>query len=67
MIAAAQSRSSSVPAAAPPVPPFRADHIGSLLRPAALSWARSKAEAGAISTAELERIEDLTIADAVAL
>ena len=54
-------------AAAPPVPPFRADHVGSLLRPAALTWARAKAEAGAISAAELQRIEDLTIADAVAL
>jgi 5-methyltetrahydropteroyltriglutamate--homocysteine methyltransferase len=48
-------------------PPFRADHVGSLLRPPALVWARAKAEAGALSAAELQRIEDVAIGDAVAL
>ena len=49
-----------------PQPPFRADHVGSLLRPPALVWAREKAEAGVLSAAELRRIEDLAIGDAVA-
>ena len=39
-------------------PPFRADHVGSLLRPAALIDARRRQQAGAISAAELRRIED---------
>ena len=30
-------------------PPFRADHVGSFLRPAALKEARAKHEKGAIS------------------
>ena len=33
-------------------PPFRADHVGSLLRPAALSEARAKRARGEITTAE---------------
>jgi 5-methyltetrahydropteroyltriglutamate--homocysteine methyltransferase len=48
-------------------PPFRADHVGSLLRPPALVWARAKAEAGRLEAAELQRIEDVAIGDAVAL
>ena len=48
-------------------PPFRADHVGSLLRPPALAWARSKAEAGLLSPSELQRIEDVAIGDAVAI
>ena len=48
-------------------PPFRADHIGSLLRPPALTWARTKAEAGVLAPLELRRIEDVAIGDAVAL
>ena len=64
---AAQARTIDAPlATARPRPPFRADHVGSLLRPPALTWARSKAEAGALSSAELQRIEDLSIQDAVA-
>jgi 5-methyltetrahydropteroyltriglutamate--homocysteine methyltransferase len=42
-------------------PPFRADEVGSLLRPAALKEAREKAAAGAISAAELAAIEDREI------
>jgi 5-methyltetrahydropteroyltriglutamate--homocysteine methyltransferase len=38
--------------------PFRADHVGSLLRTARLKSAREKREAGAISIAELAAIED---------
>ena len=39
-------------------PPFRADHVGSLLRPAALKEAREQRAKGEISAAELKAIED---------
>jgi methionine synthase II (cobalamin-independent) len=39
-------------------PPFRADHVGSLLRPARLLAARDDRAAGRITDAELRRIED---------
>ena len=39
-------------------PPFRADHVGSFLRPAALKEARAKREKGAITGAELKTVED---------
>jgi 5-methyltetrahydropteroyltriglutamate--homocysteine methyltransferase len=39
-------------------PPFRADHVGSFLRPAALKEARAKRETGAITAAELKAVED---------
>ena len=42
-------------------PPFRADVVGSLLRPAALKEARSKREKGEISAAALTEIEDREI------
>ena len=42
-------------------PPFRADHVGSLLRPAALREARDKRAKGAIAPAELEAVEDREI------
>jgi 5-methyltetrahydropteroyltriglutamate--homocysteine methyltransferase len=42
-------------------PPFRADHVGSLLRPAALKEARAKRERGEISAADLKAIEDREI------
>ena len=42
-------------------PPFRADHVGSLLRPAALREAREKRARGEISTADLKAIEDREI------
>jgi 5-methyltetrahydropteroyltriglutamate--homocysteine methyltransferase len=42
-------------------PPFRADHVGSLLRPAALKEARAKRASGAISAAELAAVEDREI------
>jgi 5-methyltetrahydropteroyltriglutamate--homocysteine methyltransferase len=38
--------------------PFRADHVGSFLRPAALKEARAKREQGAITAAELKAVED---------
>jgi 5-methyltetrahydropteroyltriglutamate--homocysteine methyltransferase len=47
-------------------PPFRADHVGSLLRPPALLAARQQRADGAITAAELRAAEDVAIADAVA-
>src|SRR5690348_4974664 len=43
-------------------PPFRADHVGSLLRPAALKAAREKRARGEIGAAELAAVEDREIA-----
>ena len=43
-------------------PPFRADHVGSLLRPAAIKVAREQLSKGQISQAELKSIEDREIA-----
>ncbi len=48
-------------------PPFRADQVGSLLRPPELHEARAKAATGAISRAELRQVEDRAIAGAVKL
>src|SRR5262245_65559548 len=42
-------------------PPFRADHVGSLLRPAPLRAARVKREKGEISAAQLQEVEDREI------
>jgi 5-methyltetrahydropteroyltriglutamate--homocysteine methyltransferase len=47
-------------------PPFRADHVGSLLRPAALKEARGKRERGEISADELQTIEDREIEKVIA-
>jgi 5-methyltetrahydropteroyltriglutamate--homocysteine methyltransferase len=47
-------------------PPFRADHVGSFLRPAALKEARAKREKGAISQVELKAVEDREIEKIVA-
>jgi 5-methyltetrahydropteroyltriglutamate--homocysteine methyltransferase len=46
-------------------PPFRADHVGSLLRPKNLLDARARHAAGEIDDAELRAIEDAAIADVV--
>src|SRR5436309_4346745 len=46
-------------------PPFRADHVGSLLRPPTLLRARDDHAAGRISDAELRVIEDDAIRDVV--
>ncbi len=42
-------------------PPFRADHVGSLLRPAALKEARAKFAKGEIDAAALKAVEDREI------
>jgi 5-methyltetrahydropteroyltriglutamate--homocysteine methyltransferase len=46
-------------------PPFRADHVGSLLRPPALLRAREDAAAGRITPGELHTVEDEAIAEAI--
>jgi 5-methyltetrahydropteroyltriglutamate--homocysteine methyltransferase len=46
-------------------PPFRADHVGSLLRPVELLRAREEHQAGRLSAAELRRVEDGAIRDVV--
>ncbi len=48
-------------------PPFRADHVGSLLRPPALLQARAKHAAGEITAEELRAAEDDAIRDVVAM
>jgi 5-methyltetrahydropteroyltriglutamate--homocysteine methyltransferase len=46
-------------------PPFRADHVGSLLRPAALKEARGRRERGEITAEELKAIEDREIVEVI--
>jgi 5-methyltetrahydropteroyltriglutamate--homocysteine methyltransferase len=46
-------------------PPFRADHVGSLLRPPALKRAREEHAQGRIDAAELRAVEDDAVRDAV--
>ena len=48
-------------------PPFRADHVGSLLRPKSLLKAREDAASGAISEDELREQEDDAIRDVIKL
>src|ERR1051326_3062932 len=50
-----------------PKPPFRADHVGSLLRPSALHDARAKAQKGEVGPMELRAVEDAAIRDAIRL
>jgi 5-methyltetrahydropteroyltriglutamate--homocysteine methyltransferase len=46
-------------------PPFRADHVGSFLRPAYLLEARAQKARGAISAAQLREFEDRAITEVV--
>src|SRR5438105_2121369 len=46
-------------------PPFRADHVGSLLRPPGLLAARDEFDAGRLSSEELRDVEDEAIRDVV--
>ncbi|GJF02189.1 5-methyltetrahydropteroyltriglutamate--homocysteine S-methyltransferase [Pseudonocardia sp. D17] len=48
-------------------PPFRADHVGSLLRPRALLEARDDHAAGRLDDAGLRAVEDAAIRDVVAM
>ncbi|MCU0889383.1 MAG: 5-methyltetrahydropteroyltriglutamate--homocysteine S-methyltransferase [Rubritepida sp.] len=47
-------------------PPFRADHVGSLLRPPALREARAAHAAGTLDAAALRAMEDAAIREAIA-
>ena len=47
-------------------PPYRADHVGSLLRPAELAEARAKAKRGELSADQLRAEQDRCIREAVA-
>lgn len=47
-------------------PPFRADHVGSLLRPAELREARARRERGEIDSAALAAVEDRAIERVIA-
>ena len=49
------------------VPPFRADHVGSLLRPPALLQARDQFKQGTLSAEQLRAVEDDAIRDVVRL
>ena len=46
-------------------PPFRADHVGSLLRPAEVKEARAGRERGEVTAAQLREVEDRAIERAV--
>ena len=48
-------------------PPFRAEHVGSLIRPATLIEAREKADKGEMSDEEIKRIQHAAIREAVHL
>ena len=47
-------------------PPFRAEHVGSLLRPQEIKDARAKRERGEISVSDLKAVEDKAVSRAVA-
>ena len=46
-------------------PPFRADHVGSFLRPDYLLAARTEFSAGALTAEQLREVEDRAIAEVV--
>src|SRR5674476_632220 len=48
------------------LPPYRADHVGSLLRTSTLKQARGKFAAGQLSAPELKAVEDTEIKAIVA-
>src|SRR5580693_3941548 len=48
-------------------PPFRADHVGSLLRPKKLLRTREDHQAGRISAEDLRRVEDESIREVIKL
>ena len=47
--------------------PFRADHVGSLLRPPALTQARAEHKAGRLDAEGLRAVEDAAILEAIEL
>jgi 5-methyltetrahydropteroyltriglutamate--homocysteine methyltransferase len=54
-------------AASNDIPPFRADHVGSMIRPAALIAARQDFDAGKLGGDRLRELEDAAIGDVVAM
>ena len=48
-------------------PPFRGDHVGSLLRPPALTQARADFKAGKLDATALQAVEDAAILEAIEL
>jgi 5-methyltetrahydropteroyltriglutamate--homocysteine methyltransferase len=48
------------------IPPFRADHVGSLLRPAALKEARARRQRGDLSAEDLRAAENTAIENIIA-
>src|SRR5438874_9001573 len=48
-------------------PPFRGDHVGSLLRPASLVEAREKTQRGELDREALREIEDQAVREVIAL
>ncbi len=56
-----------MPSSAPHDPPFRAEHVGSLLRPPQLLKARADHDAGRLSATDLRRVEDDLVRKAVAM
>jgi len=68
MTATAERHAARTPVAEQPArAPFRAEHVGSLLRPLPLQAARDRLAKGEIGRDELTAAEDAAIADAVAL
>lgn len=63
----AEVRQRTAPVAFREEPPFRAEHIGSLLRPKALLDARARLACGEIAQGDLTAAEDHAIRDAIAL
>ena len=61
----AQTASAGTTAGRRTTPPFRADHVGSLLRPQKLLAAREQFAAGQISAEQLRAIEDDAIREVV--
>ena len=49
------------------VPPFRADHVGSLLRPTKLVEARAQRARGELTPDQLRAVEDQSIREVVAM
>ena len=60
-----QPHSDAAPAWPPGRPPFRADHVGSLLRPPEVLRAREDFAAGRLSADRLREIEDAAIREVV--
>ena len=47
------------------IPPFRADHVGSLLRPGEVREARSRWEKGEMSADAMREVEDQAIREVI--